>query len=814
MRRGYPTVLRREDAVLTLQPKTEGHHHGKQRHIFSPIDGTRGKEEEPKFVNTMNGLDAGGSGGTPSEYNRPRRPNADTIAYLRGLPLDVETARSEIAAFRATNENPDDFPQSLAAAFSAIDEVRLEIASLAGDEYGSQSIEILAQISAPYSDTAARVLLAACSGYHLHLATHRYGSHVIQSLLQLAVSSSSETDLALHDEAPQFSDSVVESLPALPDLVRGMVEELRDSASQLAIHVCGSHVLRTLLCVLGGVNLASSTANDNRVASGAILRGRKKNKKKKKRAPDDQSTIPHAGTMRIEYRKESRISPDDFSSDLTTLATSLLGTPSTTPGELQQLACHPSAGPLLIILLRVLTYSSDSAKRSVANMSEGLGSTIADFRLGIARPEPKCEIDSVAHRMMKQLLCWDDESAEQKHTGDVIYGYSGEVRGSHMLETLMRLAPDEVYDDIIKYGGFENPGSLQEYSEHAVSNFVVQTLLTTVRSKEKAEILLKALDKVISSGLAVDPSKKRRGILWRACELAAKYRVGQDSLMKAMRLGFVSLRETTQEDGKEDAPEEKKKKQRKKASAVDIQHCVLELVNLKMQDKDAMKISLDPVGTRSVYHMLRFTPRLCEETLGAITEMFSQDELELLARDGLGSRCIMDGILCGPTKTPVFGVAVKALLGKLSGRWVALSTDRVGHHTVKNMFLALPKIDDKAKLVEELVLGGNRLNGNTMGRSVVEACLVNEYNENRKEWRRMVAKTLTKDDNFLDEMVAGNTDDAEDLPQKTKSKRKRKRKRPEKESGLEGEESVSKKQTSAHSSLETSTIIEAMSATT
>ena len=66
------------------------------------------------------GFERGESGGTSSEYNRPRRPNADTIAYLRGLPLDIETANAEILSFQEGRTDSDDFPQSLAAAFSAI----------------------------------------------------------------------------------------------------------------------------------------------------------------------------------------------------------------------------------------------------------------------------------------------------------------------------------------------------------------------------------------------------------------------------------------------------------------------------------------------------------------------------------------------------------------------------------------------------------------------------------------------------------------------------------------------------------------------
>ena len=206
----------------------------------------------------------------------------ETIAYLRGLPLDLEVSKKEIHDFLGTTEEVSEYPQSLAAALSAIDEIRLEIASLAGDEYGSQCIEMLTNVAAPYSELAARVLLAGCAGYYLHLSTHRYGSHVVQTILQLAVSSSSKQDLALHEEAPQFSESA-DAIPALYELINGMVEELSPHSDTLAVHICGSHVLRTLLCVLGGVDLVSSgpSSSNNSLETGAALRGRKKAKSRR-----------------------------------------------------------------------------------------------------------------------------------------------------------------------------------------------------------------------------------------------------------------------------------------------------------------------------------------------------------------------------------------------------------------------------------------------------------------------------------------------------------------------------------------------------
>ncbi|KAL3942150.1 MAG: hypothetical protein SGBAC_003612 [Bacillariaceae sp.] len=717
----------------------------------------------------------------PGDYARPRRPENDTISYLRGLPLDVEQGKQEISAYL---ENGDEFPQTLAAAFSAIDEICMEIASLAGDEFGSQGVELLAHISAPYSELASRILLNACSGYHLHLATHRYGSHVVQTILQLAFSSSSEKDLASDPESPSFDNSTDE-LPSLAELVQGMVEELSPHTADLAVHVCGSHVLRTLLCVLGGVDLVSSgNGNENRVDSGAILRGRKKNKKKKKKKkPEGESSgIPHAGTMRVIYRTSSRVDPKDFSSSLEAMTNAVIGERLVKePGELQQLASHPSAGPLLIVLLRVLTYSTEEGKKQWEALEADKGDTLGDFRLGIVRQEPTFATGTLAHRMARQILCWDEDAEKQSHAGEIIFGLSGEPRGSHLLESLLRLAPDEMHNNILECGGFFTP-AIQEYCEHNVSNFVVQTLLTTIRTKEQAESMLKVLEKVISSGLAVDGTTKRRGILWRTAELASKFRVGQDGILKSIRLGFAAINKSAVQEtpAKNEANEQeedgkKKKKARKKATSVEVKDCVKSLLGVQLPEKEGDRIILDATGARAVYHMLRFTPRLCEEVLKGCVDEHSVEELVAIAKDGLGSRCVMDGILSGPIKTPIFAAASKGLFAKLTDHWVSLSIDRVGHHSVKKLFLALPRIDDKSKLVEELMNGGKRLTANKMGYSVSETCLVEVYSENRKQWRKMIADTQDKsEDSFLKELT---TTEPTEGGESKKAKRKRKRKK-------------------------------------
>mmetsp|Transcript_6741 Transcript_6741/g.7587 ORF Transcript_6741/g.7587 Transcript_6741/m.7587 type:complete len:776 (-) Transcript_6741:138-2465(-) len=596
----------------------------------------------------------------------------------------------------------------------------------------------------------------------------------------------------------------------------------------------------------------SSTYNRKARKSKKEKRSKKKKKKKKPSSSDDTDSSPNnAGSMSIVYIENPIITPNRFVSTLEAFSQALLGfndnnnETNNEPGELQQQACHASAGPLLIVLIRVLTYSAsaesesataaqkedsmlkqkqkDSSKtkakaKTIDNDNTDTTTTfggalipnptnqpIADFRLGILKSEPRYTSGSLADRAVKRILCWQNDEKEQEHASDVIYGLSGEPRGSHVLETIMRLCPDEFYQSLLHYGNFigaasstnnntdtDNDTAMQEYVAHNVSNFVIQTMLSTIRNQEQAkQVLTTIIRTVISNGIALDSSKKRRGILWRATELAAKYCLEeqQQEIVTAIHKGFLAITTTTTSGTA------------RTSTNNSIKDWIPMLIGLRRPDAmDEQRITLDVPGCRSVFHLLQFSPRLCKDVLMGIIEGMSVEDLISITKDGLGSRCIMDGILDhqhGTTSSSIFGTATVDLRNKLSGQWASLATDRVGHHTVKKVFSALPRLDDKLKLVEELSSAGNRLHGNKMGRSVVDACCVDVFvddGSNNTEWRQKVGR-MAKKENFLTELIGGdrstmNTatttattttiDEGETITTtttKTKAKRKRRRKR-------------------------------------
>ena len=610
------------------------------------------------------------------EYNRPRRPSPDTLSYLRSLPLEERVSDEEVKTYmdffiNKNDEKEEDaqqtiidepeYPRVLSAALSAIDEIKNEVASLAGDEYGSECIEVLTRVGAKYSASAAKSLLEGVTGYYLHLATHRYGSHVVQTIIQLATKGCADDDFSESQVAStlEFEGDLTADHTSLQNLIISAVDELLPYVPNLAIHICGSHVLRTLLCALSGVELVTTSQLTTTDATIPIRRGKAKNKKKKKKKPSPEGSTNNnnnnnPGLIQLKKLQNTRINVLDpnvqkaFHSLVDAISMVSPDNTSTSqrvspPGEFQQLACHPSASPLLIVVLRVL-IEVDSKPLNMDQTKDGTDF----FKLGIIPPQPQFQPNSRAEDFAKLIICWDNDATsakEQKYAGDIIYGLSGELRGSHMLETLLRTANDTFYDAICNAGDFFNPSTLNDYIAHDVSNFVVQTLLSTVRTKSQAESLLQCIEPSIENGYLVHSTNKRRGVLWRTVEMAAKFRVGQETIQNSIRVGFST---NTSDDVKElppkenqDTNEEDGKKRRKKrpiSSSISMEECIPKLLDIKPPEYDRGRVGLDVAGTRTIHHLLKFAPRLCGDVLNGIINNLSQQELEWIINDGLGSR--------------------------------------------------------------------------------------------------------------------------------------------------------------------------------
>jgi len=823
--------------------------------------------------------------GSSGEYGRPRRPSPDTVSYINGLPLDEATAAQQAREYisyyqnknNGGNEGDDygdddapEYPQMLSATHAALSSIFHELGSLACEEIPSQQVETLVRIACRYSLVAKRIVLASMATYWTFLSTHRFGSHVAQTVLRCAVA---ECEVNLDDfddgqgeknEGKMVIEDSYESLlqnedgsnsaavpQSLSQILVQTLEEVKPYASELAEHICGSHVLRTVLCIAAGVEFAEAfpkpiSANQINGMGGewdtgvlaATRRGKFKDKKKKKKkrgAPtdDDGSGSPQVATVMKEMKLVDELRSDSLKKETDALFNDMVGILSfadgeeesgkvCSPGELQQRTCHPSAGPLIVQILRLLSYRDFHSQQLSKKKKDKVKEIVPDRRLGILPLEPRYSHGSQAESFAHRLLCWDPSIAgdtngedadsgeatkKQPYASDIIFGLSGEPRGSILLEAIFNCSPDSFHDALCKIGGFYDEETLREYIKHGVSNFVVQTILITVRNKEQVSRMVKCLCGIVEDGSILKvkvaqptntegagdsavgfkpkSNNQRMGIIWRAIEMCASKGSSQDQeqILSALLRGFASVSTPSEKESiSDEKSDDKKRKKRSKAKGLSVDGCIPHLLGLAPGScegegefaADGSRITLNATGAKALFHILHFKDRLRTDWVKGIVRIYGCEDLVKIANDGLGSRCIMDGLLDGPSRS----AAAKLLFPKLSDRITSLANERVGHHTVEKLFRALP-MEDKAALSAELSQSLSRLGSNAMGRSVMVSCAVKEYLEGESTWTDAVSKQQKDKENWLEEILGekegSDNEEVVETPDDTKKRKKDKK---------------------------------------
>ena len=383
-------------------------------------------------------------------FYRPRRPNPDTIQYLKSLPLDDRAELSEFsfrsnqASSTITNDNNDEDEGSevFIAAQNALDEIKSELASLAGDEIGSQRLETIAKITCTRTKTSSsgsactytsilltRTMLSGMLGYYRHLALNRYGSHVVQTLLKIAASQIRNSRVGTSTDNDDDNDTN-DSVASLEDIILSIVEELSPYYYDLSIHVCGSHVLRSLLCLLAGVETipgGSISEILNPVYNSRSSRGKKSKKKKALAIAASSSMVKEPDLVDVAIQSYKSTSSTPSSSVPNSFGLALKGLTervmNTAVNNENHVLCHPSAGPLVTMLLQVLVLESFFQKYP-HNSSEKID-------------RPKFSNDSTAEYLVTRMLEWDstsnDVESSKKHIIALCMDYTGKMFQTYII---------------------------------------------------------------------------------------------------------------------------------------------------------------------------------------------------------------------------------------------------------------------------------------------------------------------------------------------------------------------------------------------
>ncbi|GMH87611.1 hypothetical protein TrVE_jg2629 [Triparma verrucosa] len=592
------------------------------------------------------------------DVQRPRRPDPDDVIYLEGVPLEGDEQRL--------------------AARAALLSLSHSFASLCGDERASSILEKCLRLGLlPSTDPeessevyeTLQTCLKSVEGYAEFIAINRYGSHVLSTLFSVM--------------AP-----LLPSLPATSvTSVISITSTLKGSLLELTQHISGSHVLRSLLCLLAGVSEKDVLPP--------------KGKKGKKRKTENVSaSYPRNVTVHS--------SPSLFKSSFDDIISTIVNRSSRKEkGFMQYLACHEGASKVLMCGLRVggCAYGSGVVSVCVTDSNETgrtLNLTSLDF--------PKLNSGSVLAAMAAAILGLDDAETSR----EIVYGLSGEVSGSWVLEAIMEVCGPVIFDGIF----LGAQGRLKEYVEDDVANFVAQSLMAHCRDKSTADKIVKEVLPMIKNGRILKAD--RSGVLMRAVQMCGRFEVGQELIYNAI------FAETN----------------------------VAELVDVVIEERVTINVN----GARVILYMLSsFDKVWAAKVYKALAAVLNPGQIVELCKDGMGSKLLIDGMLT--TKyDDLRGEATGMVYDAVKPGALDIATDRVGHWALEKCFRNFG-IEMKMEIAMALASGERRLEGSKVGQGVLERLCVKQFLEGMEVFEEAVKKRERAKDGGKEEIVKGFMDD-------------------------------------------------------
>ncbi|CAD6919165.1 unnamed protein product [Tilletia laevis] len=282
-----------------------------------------------------------------------------------------KTAHADLVA--AANSTPDHEQDQHALLLSAaLQELNGHELALATDPDTSLVLEYLIH---SINNTQLRVLADRLTGSLFPLATHRFGSHVLEAILAALQRSLASNASSIQIAAATGAD--VGTLRSAKQLIIDFTAELKqaqkDAVSTLLHHQFGTHILRTLLSILSGHSL-DSDANTRSKRSTAFRQKQDvsaSDRKRKSTANPDGTQHDDASSLPV---------PDEFTPLLHALLADL--TEALNINEVRALSHNVVAAPTLGLALALERPPQDGdlpVGRLADLILDNIPSTCADF---------------------------------------------------------------------------------------------------------------------------------------------------------------------------------------------------------------------------------------------------------------------------------------------------------------------------------------------------------------------------------------------------------------------------------------------------
>ncbi|KAG0254284.1 Nucleolar protein 9 [Mortierella polycephala] len=309
---------------------------------------------------------------------------------------------------------------------------------LATDHSCSLVLEKLLRAS---NDFQLRVFFDKFNGNFLKLFTHRFASHVCQTLITLCADAverevrSNELKTKEELEVPN-EDGV---LLSAEELILNMCSQTQEEFTALISDPFASHIIRVILYVLAGRTVADDGTGKGNVRS-----------KKSAKYNDANNSKTNTGAFR-----PNRLVPPSFKEMLRTITSTMMT--GLSDSIVRSLAVHQVANPVLQLLLEVLAKDNESAK------DELVDKLLMDITREEAPGHKNDDRDAYVETLLRDQV------------------------GSHLLEKIVRVASPALFQ---KFYTSYFRGRLSKLSFHPIANYVIQNFFVNAKTPVQLEMMV------------------------------------------------------------------------------------------------------------------------------------------------------------------------------------------------------------------------------------------------------------------------------------------------------------------------------------
>ncbi|CAO3620810.1 unnamed protein product [Cunninghamella echinulata] len=523
-----------------------------------------------------------------------------------------------------------------------------------------------------------RVFTDKLAGCTVELFAHRFASHVCQTLLTLAAD---VVDQEVAQGGPTSAGDVNGEngeLYSMEKLILNICEDIKPVVGGLISQQFASHVVRVLLFVLSGKRIDESGED-----KGKLVRSKKSAHYK------SENNNKVAGSNR-QSRATLRV-PASFKAMFKELTRALAI--ETDDSGIRPLAVHRVASPVIQLLLQLQENDEDGKQAQTVLLDRILWGIITDEN----------------NEQKKQ----DREAWFQTLIRDKV--------GSHLMEVIVKMAPDEVYDRIHQT---YLKGKFEKFSLNPVSNFVIQHAITNVRTPQQLKSIVAELsnsfDKLIKNG--------KYGVIRSLIDASVKMDSSQKEIVDALTNGL----------GMADVKDRK-----------EFVNCIIRMKSLQEWNDlpDEEKKNLRNFHLQGSL-ILQGIMKMPQEQNSVIINSFLSMNPDVTLRwcyTPMGSRAYEAIIASNEVNEKI----KKKVLRNLMGNFASLAKDKFGSHIVEKCW-SVATIEQKEKIAQELMKYEYDLSEHYLGKCILWTCNIDLYKRRREEWIEREEGMIRKKDMFKD----------------------------------------------------------------